>query len=254
MLCTIVGAGTGLGAALAERFAAGGFNVAMICRSPDRLAEWHERQDDPDRFALRAADASDEAALSAAFGSVERWRGSTDVLIYNVADLSPDPVEDLDASRLLATMEVNVGGALHSVRRVLPAMQRARRGTILITGGGLALEPYPDWASLSAGKAALRSITIGLYKQLLPQGIHVATVAVCGIIEPAGPFDPALIAEQYWKIHREPLTSASRELVYLPEGADPYYNDPGGTHRATSLPLGIPHESEFGQRRLYGLT
>src|SRR5690606_15286885 len=50
----------------------------------------------------------------------------------------------------------------------------AARGTILLTGGGLALEPYPRWVTLAAGKAALRTLAINLHKELLPEGIHIA--------------------------------------------------------------------------------
>lgn len=119
----------------------------------------------------------------------------------------------------------------------MPSMKAAGRGTILFTGGGLALEPYPEWATLAAGKAALRSLGLGLHKQLLPWSIHVAVVAVAGIVEPEGPFDPDRIADQYWRLHRQPLAHAQRELVHLPEGADPFYNDPSARHRDVSEPI-----------------
>jgi short-subunit dehydrogenase len=237
MLCTIIGAGPGLGIALAERFAQGGFDVALVSRSPERLGSLLSDQPDPTRFATFPADAADSADLDRAFREIYAWRGSTDVLIYNVADLTPDPVDDLTTQRLLDSMRTNVGGLLDSLHRVLPGMRQRQRGTILITGGGLALEPYPDWGSLAAGKAALRNVAINLHKQLLPEGIHVAIVAVCGIICPSGPFDPQQIAETYWQLHQQPLDDADRELVYLPAGEDPYYNDPDRNYRATSEPI-----------------
>jgi NADP-dependent 3-hydroxy acid dehydrogenase YdfG len=237
MLCTIVGAGPGLGVALAERFSNGDYDVALLCRSPGRLAGWHSEQPDPDRVATFAADAANPADLAQAFEQTRSWRGDTDVLIYNVADLTPDAVEELGTEQLLTSMRTNVGGLLDSLDHVLPHMRHRGQGTILITGGGLALEPYPDWAGLAAGKAALRSIAINLHKRLLPEGIHVAIIAVCGIICAGGPFDPQLIADKYWEIHQQELTSATRELVYLPAGEDPYYNDPDRTYQSTSEPI-----------------
>lgn len=234
----IVGAGPGLGFSLARRFARGGFELALVGRNADRLdrlaeallAEGHSARG-------FAADAGDETALTAAFGRIAAWNGDVGVLIYNAADMAADSVTAMTPSLMMARMAANLGGAITSVNRVLPAMRDRGAGTILITGGGLALEPYPDWTALSAGKAALRGYAIALHKALAPEGVHVAVVAVCGIVEAGGPFDPDVIAEAYWGLHEEPGPGWRRELVYLPEGADPYYNDPGGLYRSTSLPI-----------------
>lgn len=237
MLCTIVGAGPGLGIALAGRFLTGGYDVALVSRSPGRLERWRQAQVQPERVGLFSADAGSPESLAEAFDATRSWRGETSVLIYNAAAMAPNQIASLDSAVIAETMRVDVGGALSCIQEVLPAMRREGRGTILLTGGGLALEPYPEWGSLAAGKAALRSVGLGLFKELLPAGIHVAVVAVCGIVEPGGLFDPDLVAEQYWQLHAQPLDQAQRELVYLPEGADPYYNDPQGQHRETSQPI-----------------
>ena len=236
--CVIVGAGPGLGFSLARRFARGGFEAALVGRKQgrlDRLAEALIAEGHGARGF--AADAGDEAALTAAFGRIAAWNGDVGVLIYNAADMAADSVTAMTPGVMMARMAANLGGAITSVNRVLPAMRDRGAGTILITGGGLALEPYPDWAALSAGKAALRGYAIALHKALAPEGIHVAVVAVCGIVEAGGAFDPDLIAEAYWGLHEEARPGWRRELVYLPKGADPYYNDPGGLYRATSLPI-----------------
>lgn len=116
-------------------------------------------------------------------------------------------------------------------------MRVARAGTILFTGGGLALEPYPEWCSLAAGKAALRAYSLALHKEALTFGVHVAVIAVCGIIQRGGLFDPERIAELYWTLHAEGSGAFSREVVYLREGAEAYYNDPSGAHRSSSDPI-----------------
>ena len=236
--CVIVGAGPGLGFKIARRFARGGFATALVGRNPsklDRLAEALTA----DGYSARgfAADAGNEVALSSAFARIAEWNGDLGILIYNAADLVADSVTDMTPSIMMERMATNLGGAITSVNQVLPAMRERGAGTILITGGGLALEPYPDWTALSAGKAALRSYGIALHKALAPEGIHVAVVAVCGVIEADGPFDPDLIAQEYWLLHEEAKPNWRRELVYLPVGADPFYNDPSGAYRSTSLPI-----------------
>ena len=237
MLCTIVGAGPGIGAALAKRFLAGGYDVALLARDAGRVGALADGLGNASRAKGFAADAGDEPALRACLAAAEEWGGDTHVLIYNASQMVPDRADEIGADELLDSMRVNVGGALTAVRHVVPSMRAAGRGTILLTGGGLAIEPYPEWATLAAGKAALRSVGLSLHKQLLPSGIHVAVVAVAGIVAAGGAFDPDLIAEQYWRLHQQPLTRAQRELVYLPEGADPFYNDPSAQHRDLSEPI-----------------
>ena len=182
-------------------------------------------------------DAGNEEQLQRAFEQVKDWNGDISVLIYNAAILNPDSVLNITPHSMAESMAVNLGGAINSVNQVLPSMRENIGGTILITGGGLALEPYPNWTALSAGKAALRSYAISLYKALEQENIHVAVIAVCGIVANDGLFDPDLIAEEYWRLHSEEKANWKRELIYLPDGADAYYNDPDGDHRLTSLPI-----------------
>lgn len=238
-VCTIVGAGPGLGAALARRFAAGGFRIALIGRRREALdAVIRSMAGCGESARGFPADAGRPESISAAFQDIGRWAGDSEMLIYNAAVLDPGNASTLSPARFLADMSVNVGGALGAVSEVLPAMRRRRRGTIILTGGGLALEPYPEWASLAAGKAALRSFAIALHKEVAAEGVHVAVIAICGIIETGSLFDPDRITEVYWSLHAQKKDNWQRELVYLPSGADPFYNDPRAIYRAVSLPFG----------------
>lgn len=237
MLCTVVGAGPGLGAELVRTFARDGFDVAYVARRPQRVQEVLTDLDGSTRLRGLAADVADPVALDRALDDVTAWGGATSVLIYNAARMVADDVDALSPDDLLSSMRTNVGAALQVVQHVLPGMRRAGSGTILLTGGGLGLEPYPEWASLGAGKAALRSFGIGLHKALAPEGIHVAVLAIAGIIDPAGPLTPAAAAALYREVHGEERGAWRREVVFLPPGGDPFYNDPDGRHRATSRPV-----------------
>ncbi|MEM7206277.1 MAG: SDR family NAD(P)-dependent oxidoreductase [Pseudomonadota bacterium] len=236
--CVIVGAGGGLGLSLARRFALGGFPIALISRSANNV-DGLSASLNSDGFSARGfvADAAVPRQLESAFDQIKQWGGDIGVLIYNAAAMIPDDVLELTPDAVTDAMALNLSGAICSVNQAVPLMRARGSGTVIITGGGLGIEPYPNWASLSIGKAALRSYTIALHKALAPDNIHVAVVAVCGIVEPAGHFDPGLIAEEYWRLHAETKPNWRRELVYLPEGEDPYYNDPDGVYRTTSLAI-----------------
>ncbi|MEO1291615.1 MAG: SDR family oxidoreductase [Pseudomonadota bacterium] len=223
----VVGVGPGLGLALARKFAALGAAVGLIARSADEL-ERHcaELAATDARAAYRAADAGDPAELAAAIASLEAENGPCDTLIYNAAVLRPGYPADLTTSRLRAEFDVNVIGAFSAAQAVWPGMVRRERGALLFTGGGLSLEPYPEWTSLALGKAALRNLAFSLHKDLSPQGIVVSVIAICGIIEPGGPFDPDRVAALYAELAAGSPADTPREVVFQPPGTNPDYNAP----------------------------
>ena len=164
---------------------------------------------------MRQADAADTTALTRAVTA----SGPVSVLIYNAyrATMGDAGPASIDPGELIADFRVNVAGALAAAQAVLPAMRAARAGTILLTGGGLALDPT-GWlpaASLAIGKAGLRSLALTLHKELSPAGIHAGTVTIAGQIEAGTAFDPARIAEAFWDLHSDSDAGSFRgELVY----------------------------------------
>ena len=109
---------------------------------------------------------------------------------------------------------VNVGGALVCAQQVVPAMKGKRAGTLLFTGGGLALDPWPQMASLAVGKAGIKNLAHTLHKELKADGIRVATVTVDGLVKPgAGPLDPTAIADVFFQLHEQPAESGDAERV-----------------------------------------
>jgi len=93
-------------------------------------------------------------------------------------------------------------------------MRAAGSGTIIFTGGGLALDPMSQFASVGIGKAALRNLAQSLAKELKPEGIHVATVTICGMVKAGTHFDPAKIAERFIELHQQPAGSFEAEVLY----------------------------------------
>jgi NAD(P)-dependent dehydrogenase (short-subunit alcohol dehydrogenase family) len=81
-----------------------------------------------------------------------------------------------------------------------PAMRAAGSGTIVMTGGGFADHPISALATVSLGKAALRSAATMLSADLGPDGIRVATLTIAGQIVAGTAFDPDRIAERYWDV------------------------------------------------------
>lgn len=228
MSTVIVGAGPGLGAALAKRFGRNQERVAVITRSTSTterlLADAGKAGMEMRAF---TGDGGNEASLATALEKAITWAGEPKVFIYNAAAFNDESAHTLGAKALRDNLEVTLLGAVQSVQAVLPGMIERGAGTILITGGGLALNPVAGWTALATSKAALRAYAYSLNKAVADKGVHAATVTICGVIEPDGLFDPDRIAESYWELHTQPKGSFSPEIVYQPEGAELNYNEPG---------------------------
>ena len=160
------------------------------------------------------ADAADEASLQAAFAGIRAECGDPGVLIYNAFAMRMAPPSKTTPENLVADFRANVAGALASVHKVLPAMRAAKRGTIIFTGGGFALDPIPQFASIGVGKAALRNLAFSLGKELERDGIHVGTVTIHGMVKAGTHFDPDKIAQVFLELHRQPAGSFSPEVNY----------------------------------------
>jgi NAD(P)-dependent dehydrogenase (short-subunit alcohol dehydrogenase family) len=212
-LCVVVGAGVGIGLSVARRFEREGFRVALLARRINALKEYTETFRHERAFAFQV-DAGDEISIRTAFNEIHDQLGPTEVLVYNVAEINSGTPASMDIHKLMDDFKTNVGGALLSAQRVIPQMKAQGHGTILFTGGGLALNPNPAYSSLAVGKAALRSLTYSLGAELESDGIHVATVTVNGFVKPRTFFDPDKIAECYWHLHSQAPGAWQREIIY----------------------------------------
>lgn len=214
-LCIIVGAGPGVGQAVALRFGREGYQLALVARRAEVLAtvvaELRSLGCAADGF---AADAGDDAALCGALDLIRSRLGEPGVLVYNASAGALGVPSQVDPGRLVADLRVSVVGALVATQQVIPAMHVRGEGTILFTGGGLALNPWPQAASLAIGKAGLRNLAYSLGAELEPLGIHVATVTIAGAVRQGTHFDPDLIADAYWRLHSQPRGQWEREIVY----------------------------------------
>ena len=197
----LVGAGPGLGMAVARRFAVGGYQVTLVARSTDRLAGLAGTLADTGaKISTIAADASDPDDLGARMRELYLANGAPGVIIYNAVMGAPDRLLSSSPAHLQTAYSVDVIGAIVVAQAAAPAMRAAGSGTILVTGGGFADHPIPALATVSLGKAALRSAATMLGADLEPDGIRVATLTIAGQIAAGTPFDPDRIAGRYWEV------------------------------------------------------
>jgi short-subunit dehydrogenase len=197
----LVGAGPGLGMAVARRFAEGGYRVTLVARSTDGLRSLADSLADTGaQIDTAAADASDSEGLAARMAELYSDQGAPGLIIYNAVMGAPDTLLDSTAEHLQTAYAVDVIGAIVVAQAATPAMRAAGSGTIIVTGGGFADHPIPALATVSLGKAALRSAATMLGMDLEPDGIRVATLTIMGQIVAGTAFDPENIAKRYWEV------------------------------------------------------
>jgi NAD(P)-dependent dehydrogenase (short-subunit alcohol dehydrogenase family) len=216
-VCIVAGVGPGMGLALARRFARGGFAVALLARSQEQLDKYSAQ------IALEggtargfAVDLTDTASLQGALARVAAEMGEAQVAIYNASLWRPAHPMQFDPKQFAADLALGATGALVMAQAVYPAMRRAGSGSLLFTGGGLALHPEAggEVLALTAGKAALRAMVLAMAPVLAQEGIGCTTVTVDGAIAPGTAFDPDKIAERFWQVQAMAPAVRPAEVLY----------------------------------------
>ena len=200
----VVGAGPGISAATARRFGALGWAVGLVARREAPLAELGSAlRADGVRVEWATAQAGDPSSLTAAVESLTAALGPVDVLLYNVSIGRQAPVPELAPEDLLGDLAAGAVGLQTAVRAALPGMRERGSGTVLVTGGGSADRPITSMATLGVQKAALRALAEVQARTLAPEGIHVATVTVRGLVGEDQQIHPDRVAELYAELVAE---------------------------------------------------
>ena len=213
-LALVTGVGPGTGAAIARRFAEGGYRVAMLARNAERLAALET--DIPDSIAV-PCDVTDPAALDAALARV----GMPEVVVHNAVGGAFGSFRDVEPAVLEKNFQVNVMALFHLARKVAPAMEAAGKGAIIVTGNTSAQRGRANFAGFAPTKAAQRILAESLARDLGPKGVHVAYLIIDAVIDlawtrqryPDAPADffiaPADIAGEVFHLAHQPRTAWS---------------------------------------------
>jgi short-subunit dehydrogenase len=211
-LLVIIGAGSGISAGIAKKFGNNGFRIILISRTNESLKrniqKLHEQN--IDSYGV-PADASDPESLKKAFGQIKSEHGVPDILVYNAANIVQGNAFTLTEQQLIDDFKVNTVGALTSAQQVIPEMIERKHGVLFSTGGTIANEPNPEYASLSIGKAGIRSLALSLSDILSPYGIYVGQVLIHGYVKPGTFYDPDRIAEVFWNAY---IKKDQKEIIF----------------------------------------
>jgi NAD(P)-dependent dehydrogenase (short-subunit alcohol dehydrogenase family) len=190
MSAIVLGAGPGLGAALAKAYAGTGRQVALIGRRQERLDALAARIPGSVGF---AADLANPAAVKTVVGEAARHLGAPDLVHYNASVLVPGPPTEVPLDAVEQAWRVGCLGAWAALQASVKAMPRG--SAFFVTGGGLALDPWPAASALASAKAALRNLVLAAAKER--NDIRIAMITVAGAIEEGTDLSPDEIARHF---------------------------------------------------------
>jgi len=210
----LIGAGPGVGAGVVRRFGREGFRSTLISRGGtlNQLAD--ELRSGGLEIRAVVADIADLDGYRETLERIFNDSGAPGVVVYNAALPDPGQVLETTVERLRAAYDVDVLGAVVAAQVAAPVLRAAGAGTLLVTSGGFADNPLPPMASLSIGKAALRSAQTLIAAGVREDGIHAATVTIAGVVRPGTNFDPDNIAELFWTAHTDPKDAWQTEYRF----------------------------------------
>jgi NADP-dependent 3-hydroxy acid dehydrogenase YdfG len=177
-VAVVTGAASGIGAAVARRFAAEGAGVALLARREDRLRELSQQLRVTGATAVAVpADITDARGLEQTAAQIEAELGTVDILINNAGVMLPGPIDQQPPAEWERMIDTNLTGALRSIRAFVPALTAAAesRGVadlvnISSIGGKMV---FPTYSVYGATKAALTQLSAGLRAELAPRDVRV---------------------------------------------------------------------------------
>lgn len=219
----IVGAGSGLSAALARLFAGEGMRVGLAARNVDKLAPLAAEI----KGKAWSCDTAKKPEVDTLFAAFESEIGPPDLVVYNAAYRTRGPFAELDAAEVEKTLMVSAFGGFLVGQAAAKSMLKRGHGTILFTGASASVKGYPQSAPFAMGKFALRGLAQSMARELGPKNIHIAHIVIDGGIARAG--DPRVaergedamllpdaIAQNYLHLYRQQRTTWSAELELRP--------------------------------------
>jgi NAD(P)-dependent dehydrogenase (short-subunit alcohol dehydrogenase family) len=232
----VVGAGDYIGSAIAKRFAAGGFTLAVGRRNAEKLEPLvKEIEAAGGRARGFALDARDEENVQAAFATVERELGPLEVVVFNPGANVNFPITETTSRVFRKVWEMACFGGFLVGREAARVMLPRRRGSIFFTGATASLRGGKGYAAFASAKFGLRALAQSMARELGPENIHVAHLVIdAGVdtafvrdrIQAAGrdpselPADslmnPASIGEAYWMLHQQTPDAWTFELDLRP--------------------------------------
>ena len=240
-VAVIVGGGPGISASCARLFTENGMRVGLAARNADKpVLQRLETEHGVRRY---ACDASDPKAVQSLFQNVVRDLGAPTLVVHNIDGrvagifrkgiVEADPGMALETLRNSAFSAFLVGQQAARLMRDNKINANGAKGTIIFTNASAALKGFPSSGAFAMACHAKSGLAESMARELMPQGIHVASVPIdaaigrtqedgsrahrlAGTTVDDNMADPGRIAETYLQLHRQHRSTWAFEVVLRP--------------------------------------
>jgi NAD(P)-dependent dehydrogenase (short-subunit alcohol dehydrogenase family) len=233
----LVGAGDAIGAAVARRFAAGGYRVCIARRDAAKAQPLVEEMAAADRY-VRAysVDARQETQVQDLCEQVEREVGPIEVCLFNAGANVQKPLLETSSELFFKAWQLACYAGFLVGREATRCMLRHGRGTMLFTGATASVRGGKGFAAFAAAKFGLRAVAQSMARELGPKNIHVVHLILDGAVNSAAIHrrlkaqsgiepsqiqadslaETSSIAEAYWFAHMQTRDAWTHELDLRP--------------------------------------
>ena len=218
----IIGAGSGLSAALARKCRDAGMTVALAARDGARARAVAAETG----ATLHQCDASSIDDVACLFTTLDDSIGTPDIVVYNPSARVRGPIVELDPEETRRAIEVTCFGAFLVAQQAARRMLKRGSGSIFFTGASAGVKGFANSSVFAMGKFGLRGLAQALARELHPQNIHIGHFVIDGGISlpredrqvegTDNMLDPDAIAEAYMQFHAQHRSAWGWEVELRP--------------------------------------
>ena len=218
----IIGAGSGLSAALARKCRDAGMDVVLAARDGDKARAVAVETN----AAQHRCDASSIEEVARLFAALDETTGTPDLVVYNPSARLRGPITELDPAATRAAIEVTCFGAFLVAQQAARRMLERGSGSIFFTGASAGVKGFANSSVFAMGKFGLRGLAQALARELHPQNIHIGHFVIDGGIRSArvdrrddgtdSMLDPDAIAQTYLQFHAQHRSAWAWEIELRP--------------------------------------
>ena len=232
LLVVGVGAPQGLGAAIARRFAQGGYPVVIAGRNAPKLKLTEEALKADGFDILSVIGDASLAPDAQRFVAAAQGVAPLSIAVHNAGSNRPAPFLRITEQDFESHWREHALGGFHLAQAALPTLIENGGGSLIFTGASGSLRGKANFAPFAAAKAALRNLAQSIAREYGPQGVHVGHVVIDGGIEgerllsrlpelkdqrgPDGMLHIDAIADAYWVLHHQHRSAWTLELDLRP--------------------------------------
>jgi len=213
----ITGGSTGIGKALAIKFANEGWNVAISARRENLLREISDNHENINSFPL---DVTNKDKCKEVFNNIKNQFENIDICFFSTGTWNPKKEKDIDVEQIEDVFKVNFFGTLNSIKSVEKYFKEKKSGTITIVSSIAGYRGLPNSTGYGPSKSALNNLAESLYFDFKRSNVRICLVSPGFIKTPEYAADQiyeGLVNKKSFEIHfPKALTITLKILSFMP--------------------------------------